>query len=75
MMEMFKKRKYADPKGTISGRFSGYVGQRQRKLADYLNSRTRHVSAAAMLVGLIVFCALFGGYLLYLLANAFGAFN
>lgn len=72
---MFKKKMYADPKGTLSGRFSSYVGQRQRKLADYLNSRTKNVSGTALLFGLIIFCALFGGYLLYLLANAFGAFN
>lgn len=74
-MGLFKKRSQKISDNTLSSHIANYVNSRQRKLADYLNIRTRNVSGTALLFGLIVFCAAFGSYLIYLLVNAFGAFN
>lgn len=63
------------PEGKLSWQVGEYLNQRQRKLADYLNNKTRNVSATAILFGLIIFCAVFGSYLIYLLTGAFGVFN
>lgn len=74
-MGLFKKRSPRVSHDTLSSHIANYVNSRKRKLADYLNIRTRNVSGTALLFGLIVFCVAFGSYLIYLLANAFCAFN
>ena len=74
-MGLFRKKTRIVPEGTLSWQVGEYLNQRQRKLADYLNSKTRNVSATAMLYGLIIFCTVFGSYLIYLLTSAFGVFN
>lgn len=74
-MRFFKKRNRQTLGGSLSQRLETYVDQRQRRLANYLNVKTRHASSNALLYGLIIFCTVFGSYLLYLLVGAFGAFN
>jgi hypothetical protein len=74
-MGLFAKRNRIASEGSLSQKIESYVDQRQRKLADYLNVKTRNISGSALLYGLILFCVVFGSYLLYLLASAFGAFN
>ena len=74
-MGFFTKRDRKASEGSLSQKIETYVDQRQRKLADYLNVKIRNISGTALLYGLIIFCAVFGSYLLYLLVSAFGAFN
>lgn len=74
-MRLFKKRNRIVADGSISQEIGMYLNQKQRKLADYLNLKARHISSTALLYGLIIFCTLFGSYLLYLLTSAFGAIN
>ncbi|RZK13144.1 MAG: hypothetical protein EOO46_00505 [Flavobacterium sp.] len=74
-MGLFKKRHHNVPKNTLSQQINAFINICQRKLADYLNVKTRRLSNITLLLGLIIFCALFGSYLLYLLMSAFGAFN
>lgn len=74
-MRFFKKYKKAGTENSVSSRISKYVELRQRKLADWLNQKTSKTSRKELLFGLIVFCSLFGGYLLFLLMETFGVFN
>ncbi|WP_205943138.1 hypothetical protein [Pedobacter cryotolerans] len=74
-MALFKKRNHRFSEETLTDHIANYVNQRQRKLADYLNIKTRHASGSSLLYGLIIFCTVFGSYLLYLLTSAFGAYN
>ncbi len=74
-MKFFGKRGKAGSSATITSRMARYLENRQRKLADYLNGKTVHVPKTTILYALVVFCTVFGGYLLYLIANAIGAFN
>jgi hypothetical protein len=74
-MGLFKKRNRTIPDDSISKEIGMYLNQKQRKLADYLNHKARHFSSTALLYGLIIFCAVFGSYLLYLLTSVFGAIN
>lgn len=73
-MGLFKKRHHRISEETLTDHIAHYVNQRQRKLADYLNIKTRNISGSALLYGLIIFCTVFGSYLIYLLTSAFGAF-
>lgn len=74
-MGLFRKQRKLETLGTISNRMTTYLEQKQRKLADLLNRKTANISRQGMLFGLIIFCTAFGGYLLYLLLDTFGAFN
>mgnify|MGYP003577442845 FL=1 len=74
-MGLFKKRNQRISENTLAGRIENYLDRKQRKLADYLNIKTKNVSAAGVLMALVVFCLLVGSYLLWVLANAFGAFQ
>jgi hypothetical protein len=74
-MQFFNKKKKAEPTDTMSNHIATYLGNRERELADYLNKRTVYASKTSMLYVLIAFCLVFGGYLIYLISGAFGAFN
>jgi uncharacterized membrane protein len=74
-MGLFKKRIHIVPDGSISKQVNSFINVRQRRLADYLNLKAKHVSSTALLYGLIIFCAVFGSYLLYLLTSVFSAVN
>lgn len=74
-MGLFKRRSHRVSESSLTGRIENYLEKKQRKLADYLNVKTKNVSADAMIMSLVVFCLLVGSYLLWVLANAFGAFD
>jgi len=74
-MRFFRKQKKSGSSDTISIRIATYLQLRQRKLADWLNQKAAKASRQDLLFGLVVFCSLFGGYLLFLLLETFGAFN
>lgn len=58
-----------------ANRIAGAILKKQRQAADYLNSRTARVSGKGWLILLILFCATFGSYCLYLLIQAFNSLN
>lgn len=58
-----------------AGRIAGAILQRQRQAADYLNNRTAGISGKRWLILLILFCATFGSYCLYLLMQAINSLN
>ncbi|MCS3732571.1 hypothetical protein [Mucilaginibacter dorajii] len=58
-----------------AGRIAGTILKRQRQAADYLNSRTAGISGKHWLILLILFCATFGSYCLYLLMQAVNSLN
>ena len=72
-MNLFKKQK---EKGLSSGqahsaeKIAAKILQGQRRAADYLNGKTRGISARGWMILLVCFCALFGSYCLWLLAQA-----
>lgn len=74
-MRFFKKRQKTGTSNTITKRMANYVERRQRKLADWLNHKMANSSRQELFFGLVIFCSVFGGYLLYLLLNTFGVFR
>ncbi|MEO6547909.1 MAG: hypothetical protein ABIN94_07905 [Ferruginibacter sp.] len=72
MKNIFKREKQTVPKMTFGIRLvSERFDREQHKWADYLNGRTARKSRASKLIGLIVFCVLFGGSSILLILNAF----
>ncbi|WP_256006787.1 hypothetical protein [Pedobacter deserti] len=71
-MKLFKKGSQltAGQEG-ISRKLAGDLLMRQRRLADRLNRHTAGFSLRAWLWLLVVFCAGFGGYCLWLVIGAF----
>lgn len=51
-------------------KIAGNILTRQSRIADYLNTKTKHLSGKALLIALIGFCVVFGSYCLYLLLSA-----
>jgi hypothetical protein len=58
-----------------AGQIAGTILKRQRQAADYLNTRTAGISGKRWLILLILFCATFGSYCLYLLMQAINSLN
>ena len=54
-----------------AGRIADKILKAQRKTADYLNRKTALLSPKIWLMLLIIFCAAFGSYSLFLLIQAF----
>lgn len=54
----------------LAGSIAGRLIYWQTKAADYLNGRTKHLSAKTRLVLLILFCILFAAINLYLLFHS-----
>ncbi|RKR82409.1 hypothetical protein BDD43_2589 [Mucilaginibacter gracilis] len=76
-MRIFKRKpKALSPRQEQrAGRIAGAILQKQRQAADYLNSRTAGISGKRWLILLILFCATFGSYCLYLLIQDFNSLN
>jgi len=58
-----------------AGRIAGAILKKQRQAADYLNRQTAGISGKRWLILLILFCATFGSYCLYLLMQAINSLN
>lgn len=70
-MRFFKKRIKQKLLGaSLAEKIAVWVLHRQRKWADYLNERTKHASARSKLIVLILFCLVFGAYLIGLLITS-----
>lgn len=69
-MKLFKENSEADSK-TISERVGNYLENKQRKVADYLNYKTRNLSGTVILYCLIFFSLVMAIYLLSLIKSAF----
>jgi len=70
-MKFFRKTKREKGQVTLTDHLAAYLENWQRSLADRLNEKTRKLSGKTLLYLLIVFCALVGSYLLYIILQAF----
>ncbi len=72
-MRLFKKRErtLSDRQENTAIHIAGRILKAQHKAADYLNGKTTGLSGKTWLMLLILFCAAFGSYCLYLLLQAF----
>lgn len=70
-MRLFRKRQYWDGHGLrLSEKMVSTVMYWQRKWADDLNRRTRHISVKSWWIALILFCLVSLAYLLQLLITS-----
>lgn len=70
-MRFFRKNRERKTQGTLTDHISVYLDGRQRKVAHWLNVKTASISRKSLTYGLVFFCLLFGGYLIYVLIGAF----
>ncbi|MBD1366562.1 hypothetical protein IDJ77_22300 [Mucilaginibacter sp. ZT4R22] len=72
-MRLFRKkeRPMSARQEQVAGKIAGDILQYQRRAADYLNRKTVHLSGKARLCLLVLFCAAFGSYCLFVLIRAF----
>ena len=66
-MNLFKRPKQYHTDDALAHRIAGDIIGRQRRIADYLNSKATYLSKRARLSALILFSLAFGSYCLYLL--------
>lgn len=66
-MNLFKRPKQHHTDDALAHRIAGNIIGRQRRIADYLNSKATYLSKRARLSALILFSLAFGSYCLYLL--------
>ncbi|MEZ2338789.1 hypothetical protein AB6735_24275 [Mucilaginibacter sp. RCC_168] len=72
-MRIFRRRErvLSAKQEQAAAKIAGGILKGQRQAADYLNRKTAHLSGKARLCLLILFCAAFGAYCLFLLIHAF----
>lgn len=66
-MNLFKRPKQHRTDDALAHRIAGNIIGRQRRIADYLNSKATCLSKRTRLSALILFSLIFGSYCLYLL--------
>lgn len=66
-MNLFKRPKQHHTDDALAHRIAGDIIGRQRRIADYLNSKATYLSKRTRLSALILFSLAFGSYCLYLL--------
>jgi len=66
-----KERPVSARQEQVAGRIAGSILKYQRRTADYLNRKTVHLSGKARLYLLILFCAAFGSYCMFVLIQTF----
>ena len=69
-MKLFARRKENMDNDRVARQIAGRIIGGQKRLANYLNRRTMHLSGRLWLYLLIIFSLLFGGYCLYLVIHA-----
>ena len=69
-MKLFKKPRTLTG-DTLSSRAGIYLDSQQRKTANYLNNKTKHLPKRTMLYSLFIFVLIVSVYLLYLIVGAF----
>jgi len=71
-MKLFNKTKrQSTARLRAAGQIAGYAERWQRRAADYLGRKTQYWNKTSKIVGLALFCLVFGGASLYLLIKAF----
>lgn len=70
-MRFFSKSPERKAGNTFSDQLSEKVDMRQQKLAKYLNRKANSLNGKTLLFLLVLFCALYGTYCLYLIIDAF----
>jgi len=69
-MKLLKQLSARISDDALAGKIAGNIIGNQRKLAGYLNQRARKVSNKGLVILLIAFCILFGGYCACLIFKA-----
>lgn len=69
-MKLFKRPKTYFSQDETAQKIAERLTDRQQRIADYLNKRTKNFSSRSLLFSLIGFCTIFASYLIYLLINA-----
>jgi hypothetical protein len=77
---MFFKRKKNDEKinpakDRVARKIASFILKLQTRFANFMNSKTRNVSAPRMKILLIAFCLVSGSYSIYLTVHAFSKKN
>ncbi|MCX2450039.1 hypothetical protein OQX61_02040 [Pedobacter sp. PLR] len=71
MKRAFKNRNLGGLANPLAHRIALWVLRRQRRLADWLNEKAENLEIRTKRLLLVLFCGVFGSYLLYLLFSAF----
>lgn len=66
-MNLFKRPKQHHTDDALAHRIAGHIIGKQRRIANYLNSKATSLSKRARVFALIFFTLAFGSYCLYLL--------
>lgn len=69
-MKIFKKAGEHLSSDDLAQRIADHILLRQSRIAAHLNRKTKDLSGKTLLLILIVFCTVMGGYLIYLLLGA-----
>ena len=70
-MKLFKRQRKADiSDDAVAKKIANKIVEKQRNLANYLNSKTKRFSPRAIAIILFGLCIVFGGYCAFLLLNA-----
>lgn len=70
-MKFFKRKTAMVSSETLTSQIGQYLTSSQRRIANYLNGKTRKLSGTTLLFGLIIFCGLSASYLLFLIIRSF----
>lgn len=71
-MKLFRKNSTSIGGDAIAEKIAQKIIDRQRRLANYLNKKTRNISGKIWMAILIGFCTSFGCYCIFLLIRALG---
>lgn len=70
-MKSFKNNPHDEPNETIMGKLSRNLTKTHRKIADFLNEKASFLTRRTLLLILILYALVHGGYCLHLIFNSF----
>ncbi|RQO74504.1 hypothetical protein DBR43_03690 [Pedobacter sp. KBW06] len=70
-MKFFRKNKQPHTEGTLTTKLNLWIDDKQRKTADFLNTKTQFLRGKILMLALVLFCAVVGSYCLYLITSGF----
>ena len=72
LLHIFKRRRQKPSMlYGVFQRLGMFIERQQRKAADYLNAKAAQYTRRQLFIGFWLFCVVFGGYAVYLMAQAF----
>lgn len=70
-MKYFRKNRQPQTEGTLTAKLNIWIDEKQRKIADFLNTKTQFLSGKTLMFALVLFCVVVGSYCLYLITSGF----